>query len=105
MLPCSSHWETNTYLNELIVGIGLDLLQILQRGAVIETIHVDDIVLGVLLDEVNDHVGGTRCEDRVERRHKTSSSSDEDVVGSVVGHFRKLLVNTYPNCWNCVSLA
>ena len=62
MLPCSSLWERSTYLNELVIGIGLDLLQILQRGAVIETIHVNDVVLGVLLDEVNDHVGGTRCE-------------------------------------------
>ena len=62
MLPCSSLWERSTYLNELVIGIGLDLLQILQRGAVIETIHVNDVVLGVFLDEVNDHVGGTRCE-------------------------------------------
>ena len=51
-----------THLNELVVGIGLDFLQILQRGAVIEAVHIDDVVLRVLLDEMDDHIGSTRCE-------------------------------------------
>lgn len=48
------------HFNELVVGIRLNLLQILQGRAVIQTIHVDDVVLGVLLHQVNNNVGGTR---------------------------------------------
>ena len=52
--------ETEKHFNELVVGIRLNLLQILQRRAVIQTIHVDDVVLGVLLHQVNNNVGGTK---------------------------------------------
>ena len=50
------------HFNELVVGIGFNLLQILQGRAVIQTIHVDDVVLGVLLHQVNNNVGGTTVE-------------------------------------------
>ena len=58
---------TNTseeHFNELVIGIRLNLLQILQRRTVIQTIHVDDVVLGILLHQVNNNVGGTRVEER-----------------------------------------
>ena len=51
------------HFNELVIGIGFNLLQILQRRAVIQTIHVDDVVLGVLLHQVNNNVGGTKIEE------------------------------------------
>lgn len=54
--------ETEKHFNELVVGIGLNLLQILQGRAIIQTIHVDDVVLGVLLHQVNNNVGGTTVE-------------------------------------------
>ena len=47
------------HFNELVVGIGRNLLQILQRRAVVQTIHVDDVVLRVLLHQVNNNVGST----------------------------------------------
>ena len=55
--------ETEKHFNELVVGIRLNLLQILQGRAVIQTIHVDDVVLGVLLHQVNNNVGGTKIEE------------------------------------------
>lgn len=55
--------ETEKHFNELVVGIRLNLLQILQGRAVIQTIHVDDVVLGVLLHQVNNNVGGTTVEE------------------------------------------
>ena len=55
--------ETEKHFNELVVGIRLNLLQILQRRAVIQTIHVDDVVLGVLLHQVNNNVGGTKIDE------------------------------------------
>ena len=51
------------HFNELVVGIRLNLLQILQGRAVIQTIHVDDVVLGVLLHQVNNNIGGTKIEE------------------------------------------
>ena len=51
------------HFDELVVGIRLNLFQILQRRAVIQTIHVDDVVLGVLLHQVNNNVGGTKIEE------------------------------------------
>ena len=55
--------EIEKHFNELVVGIGFNLLQILQRRAVIQTIHVDDVVLRVLLHQVNNNVGGTKIEE------------------------------------------
>ena len=55
--------ETEKHFNELVVGIRLNLLQILQGRAVIQTIHVDDVVLRVLLHQVNNNVGGTTVEE------------------------------------------
>ena len=51
------------HFNELVVGIRLNLLQILQGRAVIQTIHVDDVVLGVLFHQVNHNVGGTKIDE------------------------------------------
>ena len=55
--------ETEKHFNELVVRIRLNLLQILQGRAVIQTIHVDDVVLGVLLHQVNNNIGGTKIEE------------------------------------------
>jgi len=49
----------HTYLDEVIVGEVLSLLEVVDRRAVIHLVQIGDVVLRILVQQVENHVGST----------------------------------------------
>lgn len=50
---------SGTYLNKLVVWLVLDLLDIVERSAIIQAIHIHNLVLRILLHKSNHKMGST----------------------------------------------
>ena len=59
MFPYRSQISTNDYLHKLVVRQVLHLLQVVERSTIIQTIHIHDLVLWVLLRKQNHNMGRT----------------------------------------------
>jgi hypothetical protein len=49
-----------TNLNKVIVAESLGFLEVVDRRAVIHLIQIDNVVFGILVHQIQHHVGGTR---------------------------------------------
>jgi hypothetical protein len=52
-----------SYLDELVVGLTRQAGEVLERGAVVELVVVDDLVVRVLVDQQRDRVRATTSEE------------------------------------------
>ncbi len=61
-------------LDELVVGIRLKLLDVLEAGAVVQAVEVDNVVVRIILHQTLDHM----------RADEASASCEEDVVRDIL---------------------
>ena len=83
IFPLQSCSAPDTHLHELVIRLVFDFLDIVQRSAIIQTIQIHDLVLGVLVNQQGHNMRRSGSQSKDGPLHKASSSRDEDVFWNV----------------------